>query len=127
MANKIEEEEPLDPVMEKVRVKMVRLLMVSIGVMLIALMSVLFAVVYKVTKSDDKTEAEPINNGAQTQEITNVPLKENIEVDLPDGASITSSNLVGNRLVLNVRLNDGQKQFWIVDLSTGTVSRVTTK
>ena len=127
MANKIEEEEPLDPVMEKVRVKMVRLLMVSIGVMLIALMSVLFAVVYKVTKSDDKSEAEPINNGAQTQEITNVTLKENIEVDLPDGASITSSNLVGNRLVLNVRLNDGQKQFWIVDLSTGTVSRVTTK
>ncbi len=127
MADQINEEEPLDPVMERVRVKMVRLLVVSIGIMVIALMSVLYAVVYKVSKTEDKTEVEPVNNQATTNPVANVSLKENIEIDLPNGASVTSSSLVGNRLVLNVRLGDGQGQFWIIDLPTGAISRVTTK
>ena len=42
------DEKPLDPEMEKVRRKMVRLLAVSIGVMFIGLMAVLGAIVYKI-------------------------------------------------------------------------------
>jgi hypothetical protein len=45
------DEKPLDPEMEKVRRKMVRLLAVSIGVMFIGLMTVLGAIVYKFTQS----------------------------------------------------------------------------
>jgi hypothetical protein len=44
------EEKPLDPEMEKVRRKMVRLLAVSIGIMFIGLMTVLGAIVYKFTQ-----------------------------------------------------------------------------
>jgi hypothetical protein len=44
------EEKPLDPDMEKVRRKMVRLLAVSIGIMFIGLMAVLGAIVYKFTQ-----------------------------------------------------------------------------
>ena len=47
------DEKPLDPEMEKVRRKMVRLLAVSIGIMFIGLMTVLGAIVYKFTSSDD--------------------------------------------------------------------------
>jgi hypothetical protein len=46
------EEKPLDPEMEKVRRKMVRLLAVSIGIMFIGLMTVLGAIVYKFTQDD---------------------------------------------------------------------------
>ena len=47
------DEKPLDPEMEKVRRKMVRLLAVSIGIMFIGLVTVLGALVYKFTRSDD--------------------------------------------------------------------------
>ena len=127
MANQIDEEEPLDPVMEKVRVKMVRLLVVSIGVMVIALMTVLGAIVYKISQGSEKKEAETDNSAVSTQSATQTGLLENIDVDLPEGASVLSSDLVDNRLIIDVRLNNGQRQFWIIDLSTGATSRVTTK
>ena len=45
-----QEDKPLDPVMENVRRKMVRLQLVSAGVMLVMLMVVLGAIVYKLTR-----------------------------------------------------------------------------
>ncbi len=44
------EEQPLDPAMERVRRKMIRLLAVSIGIMVIGLMAVLAAIVYKINQ-----------------------------------------------------------------------------
>lgn len=54
-----EQPEPvLDPAMERVRRKMIRLLAVSIGVMLIGLMAVLIAVVYKINRKPEPAIAE---------------------------------------------------------------------
>ena len=53
-----QEEKPLDPVMENVRRKMVRLQLVSGGVMLVMLMAVLGAIVYKVTRLSDQDAAQ---------------------------------------------------------------------
>jgi len=127
MANQIEEEEPLDPVMEKVRVKMVRLLGISIGLMLLALITVLGAVVYKISQGSEGKEAKNDNSTALTQSSAQTSLLENIDVDLPEGASVLSSALADNRLMIDVRLKNGQRQFWIIDLTTGATSRVTTK
>ena len=44
------DEQPLDPAMERVRRKMIRLLAVSIGIMVIGLMAVLAAIVYKISQ-----------------------------------------------------------------------------
>ena len=52
-----EEEKPLDPEMEKVRRKMVRLLVVSIGIMILGVMAVLAGVVYKVIEPDEEGQA----------------------------------------------------------------------
>ena len=49
-----QEEKPLDPVMENVRRKMIRLQLVSAGVMLVMLMVVLGAIVYKLTRLSDQ-------------------------------------------------------------------------
>ncbi len=128
MAKQIDEEEPLDPVMERVRVKMVRLLVVSIGVMVIALMSVLFAIVYKINKSSEEAEVEPAETAVPSGAVDNVKLLENISVDLPDGVSVLSSQISGSRLMLELRMNDGLYQFWIIELQSGKViTRVTTK
>lgn len=128
MANQIEEDEPLDPVMEKVRVKMVRLLGISIGLMLLALITVLGAVVYKISQGSETPAAEAENIEPNTMPAQNLVLLENLEVDVPEGTRIISSNLSSGNLLLDLRLSDGARQFWIVNLQTGDVlSRVTLK
>lgn len=128
MANQIEEDEPLDPVMEKVRVKMVRLLGISIGLMLLALITVLGAVVYKISQGSETPEAEAENIEPNTMPAQNLVLLENLAIDVPEGARVISSNLSSGNLLLDLRLSDGARQFWIVNLQTGDVlSRVTLK
>ena len=130
MANQIDEDEPLDPVMEKVRVKMVRLLGISIGLMLLALITVLGAVVYKISQGSEtsETETEADNTQPNLQTTNNIVLLENLEVDVPEGARVISSNLSSGNLLLDLRLSDGARQFWIVDLQSGDVkSRVSLK
>jgi hypothetical protein len=128
MANQIDEDEPLDPVMEKVRVKMVRLLGISIGLMLLALITVLGAVVYKISQGSETSETEADNTQPNLQTTNNIVLLENLEVDVPEGARVISSNLSSGNLLLDLRLSDGARQFWIVDLQSGDVkSRVSLK
>lgn len=121
MDKQIDEEQPLDPVMERVRVKMVRLLGISIGLMLIALLTVLGAVIYKINQPEKDNIAENQTNSSKAGYYSAAPILEAIAVDLPDGAKISSSNLSGNRMSVNFELQDGSHQLWIVDLQTGEV------
>lgn len=112
------EEEPLDPVMERVRKKMVRLLVISIGIMVIGLMAVLGAIVYKISQPKN-----PETESARQDVIPRKPAPAGeIVVDLPDGATILSTRFVESRLLVDVRLEDGGREFVIVDLNSGTVS-----
>lgn len=121
MNNPIEDDEPLDPVMERVRVKMVRLLGISIGLMLLALITVLGAVVYKITQDSDNAEAEAVSPEQPAVVTTAGPLLEAIDLDLPVGASVISSQINVNRMMFDLRLNDGSRQFWVLDLQSGQV------
>jgi hypothetical protein len=116
MDNQIDEEQPLDPVMERVRVKMVRLLGISIGLMLIALLTVLGAVIYKINQPEKDNITENQTNSSQSGLYSAGPILEAISVDLPNGAKISSSNLSGNRMSVDFVLQDGSHQLWIVDL-----------
>ena len=51
-----QEDKPLDPVMENVRRKMMRLQLVSGGIMLLMFMAVLAAIVYKINTRDGKPQ-----------------------------------------------------------------------
>ena len=94
----------LDPATEKVRRKMVRLLAVSIGVMMIGLMAVLTAVVYKSVGAGSAGPAE----GSQ------------LTIALPAGAEVLETSLDGDRVLVRVKSAEGMRMF-LISLANGTV------
>lgn len=113
------EEKPLDPEMEKVRRKMVRLLAVSIGIMFIGLMTVLGAIVYKFTL-DSET-----GTGDQTAVFSSPVLPGDAPIEaiaaLPQGFEIESVALDGVRIGFFGRASDGSQRLIIHDLSLGRI------
>ena len=110
------DEKPLDPEMEKVRRKMVRLLAVSIGIMFIGLMTVLGALVYKFTRADD--------SGAQVAASSaSVPSDAPIEgvAALPSGFTVENVTLDGNRIGFFGRASDGSMRLIFHDISVGRI------
>jgi hypothetical protein len=117
MASAVENEEdkPLDPATEKVRRKMVRLLAVSIGIMMVGLMAVLGAVVYKIGNTGPQGSTQDANAG--------VPVEPGTEgtIDLPDGAQLLSASLDGDNVMLQLRLAGGAQQIVIHSLSRNRI------
>jgi hypothetical protein len=105
-ALKEEDEKPLDPAMEKVRQKMVRLLAVSLGVMLIGLMAVLGAIVYKMSGSKGAAQT---GIGADGAVIAG-------DIILPRGAYLNSHSLSGDRISLDVTLRGGAREIEVYDM-----------
>lgn len=109
MGTEFEEEPPLDPVLENVRRKLVRRMAWSLGIMMVGLMAILGAIVYKITVPE-KGDADLALGEPRT-----------IAVDIADGESITKSQLDG-RLVLVETMDDaGNRSLLIVDLESGQV------
>ena len=108
-----EEEKPLDPEMEKVRRKMVRLLAVSLGVMFIGVMAVLVGVVYKVMETPEEEQT------ASTGVLT-VPTGESLEVKvkLPQGFIINDVSLDGSRVLFFGENTDGSRSAYIFDVQS---------
>lgn len=113
------DEKPLDPEMEKVRRKMVRLLAVSIGVMFIGLMAVLGAIVYKFTQRD----VAPADAGLVAGSSMSVPSDAPLEAvaTLPAGFAIESVTLDGARVGFFGRASDGSRRLIIHDISVGRI------
>jgi len=111
-----EEDKPLDPATEKVRRKMVRLMVVSVGIMMIGLMAVFGAIVYKFTDLGGKKNA-PVEAGATPLVIPQSGQLSG-EIKLPDGANFRSSSLNGGRILLNIRLSDGSHELWLYDIAS---------
>ncbi len=107
-----QEEEPLDPAVEAIRVKMVRLLAISGGIMMFGLMAVLISIVYKVTQ-DDVPKAKPV-----AVDTVN-------ELVIPTGARIVQSSQADGRLMLTLELPDGSTRVQLHDLKGGLISSYT--
>lgn len=103
-----EEEQPLDPVMERVRKKMIRLLVISIGIMMVGLFTVLFAIIYKV--SDGSGSADTAN-GEVIEQV----------VELPDGGKVLSTSYQPERIILEVLQESGGRVFITINSQTGKV------
>ncbi|MET0358130.1 MAG: hypothetical protein ABW055_01710 [Pararhizobium sp.] len=88
-----QDEKPLDPVMENVRRKMIRLQLVSAGVMLVMLMAVLGAIVYKVTRPS----ATPSLANTTAGVPSDAPLT--ATATLPQGFEITGTSLSGGQIL----------------------------
>ncbi|MCX7303481.1 MAG: fimbrial protein [Hyphomicrobiales bacterium] len=108
-----EEEKPLDPAVEKVRRKLVRFVGINLGLLFIALMAVVAALVYK------SHTAAP-----QGEVAVKMPSPAGVaegRIELPAGARIVSQSLSGDRLSLAIDLSDGSRAIYLYDIAARRV------
>ncbi|MES0024390.1 MULTISPECIES: fimbrial protein [unclassified Mesorhizobium] len=106
-----EEEKPLDPEIEKVRGRLIRFMAINLGLLLLALMVVIAAIVYKSRKA-------PPANPPLANDIP-VPPGEPLAADivLPVGAKVISQALSGNRISIDAELSDGSRTIFVYDIA----------
>lgn len=112
MADDNSEDQPLDPAVERVRRRMVRLMAVSIGIMMTGLMAVLGAIVYKIGQTGSEDEIMVSQGGT-------IAGQGNIELN--DGSAIVSSSLDGNRILLHIQTTGGDNALLVYSLTEGRV------
>ena len=106
-----DQEKPLDPEIDKVRGKLIRFMAINLGLLLLALMVVIAAIVYKSRK------AAPANPPL-VSEIP-VPPGEPLTDDivLPVGTKVISQSLSGNRISIDTELADGSRTIFVYDVT----------
>ncbi|MER8478739.1 MULTISPECIES: fimbrial protein [unclassified Mesorhizobium] len=104
-----DEEKPLDPEVEKVRRKLVRFVAINLGLLFLALMVVIAALVYKARNAPPA--APPLTSDIQVS--AGEPVSGDIV--LPVGARVVSQSLSGNRLSIDAELADGSRAIFVYD------------
>ncbi|WP_077959817.1 hypothetical protein [Ensifer adhaerens] len=110
-----QEDKPLDPAMENVRRKMVKLQLVSAGVMLVMLMAVLGTIVYKLTRTDEKAPAQ----ASAAVVPSEAPL--NAVAALPAGFTVTNVALSGSQVLFYGNLPGAEPRAIVFDIGTGRI------
>jgi len=110
-----QEEKPLDPAMESVRRKMIRLQIVSGVIMFVSLMAVFGAVVYKTMRAPTK---EPVAS-ASTGIPSDAPVS--VTANLPSGFVIQSSSLSGGQIMFFGATADGVLKSLVFDIKAGRI------
>lgn len=103
------DEPPLDPAAERLRRKLVRLLAVSGGIMLLGLIAVFAAIVYKVGEAGEAgatwSAASPVAGS----------------IPMPAGSRVVGTSLEGERALITVEAADGATTLLFLDLATGAI------
>ncbi len=119
-----QEEKPLDPVMENVRRKMIRLQLVSGGIMLLMFMAVLAAIVYKITTRDGKPQAAGVTSGVAVP--SDAPVK--ATAALPDGFAVSAVSQSNGQILFYGVMADGARRAFLFDIVSGrTVAEIDIK
>jgi hypothetical protein len=114
-----QDEKPLDPVMENVRRKMIRLQLVSAGVMLVMLMAVLGAIVYKVTRPSASASASVgTSSGIAAGVPSDAPLS--ATAALPAGFEVTQTSLSGGPILFYGTLS-GVRRAFVFDIAASRI------
>ena len=108
-----QEEKPLDPAMENVRRKMMRLQLVSVFVMVVSLMAVFGAIVYKATRLSPGAPA------ASASVPSDAPVA--ATAALPQGFTVQSVALSGSQVLFYGADAAGQRQAIVFDYSVKRV------
>ena len=107
------EEKPLDPAVEKVRRKLVRFVAINLGLLFLALMAVLAAVVYKAGAPSEIATvggSEAVPSPAESGVIAG-------DILLPAGARLVSHSLSGSRITLDAELAGGGRAIFLYDVA----------
>ncbi|MCO5064749.1 MAG: fimbrial protein [Rhizobiaceae bacterium] len=110
-----DDEKPLDPAVEKVRRKMIRFMGINLGLLFVALMAVVGAIVYK-SRIATPTTAEP--------QALAVPAGAPLEgtIALPKGARVLSQSLSGDKISLLVEEAAGTQAIYVFDLGSNRMA-----
>lgn len=112
-----QDEKPLDPAMENVRRKMIKLQMVSGGIMAVMFLAVLVAIGYKLTRDDGRSV--PATSVAPPFAVpSGQPLS--LTVDLPAGFRVLATSLSGSQMLI-LGETDGVKKTLVFDLALGRI------
>lgn len=113
------DEKPLDPALERVRRKLLRLLVISIGIMFTGLMAVLIAIVYKITSGSPGAGQTPRPAMAVRLPGDDSVLTGNIV--LAAGARVISQTVSGSQLSVLTEGPDGGQAIMVYDMNSGRV------
>lgn len=105
-----EEDKPLDPNVDKLRRKLIRFMVVNLGLLFLALMVVVAALVYK---SYTAKPTAPIAGDIQAP----AGAPQSGDIVLPVGAKVLSQSLSGDRLSLEAELSDGSRAIFVYDIA----------
>lgn len=109
------DDKPLDPVLERVRRKMIRLQIISAGVMVIALMAVLIAIVYKANKVPATPAPQESAFAVPTDGATSV------KAALPEGFSVVQMQLANGQILFDGTAQDGMRKALVFDIRLGRI------
>ncbi len=105
-----DEEPPLDPAVERVRQRLKRLIVISSTTLLVGVVAVLVAVVYRIGPERGKSAIAP----AASETV--------IAAAVPAGAHVLSSALDGTTMALTVDIG-GTSHIILIDLAAGSIIR----
>lgn len=103
------DEKPLDPAVERVRRKLLRFVAINLGLLLVAVMAVIGAIVYKWEPGAAREAGDEAVSAPEGEMLTG-------EIVLPAGARILSHSLSGNRLTLHAETG-GAGSIFIYDIA----------
>ncbi|MGN6584897.1 MAG: fimbrial protein [Rhizobiaceae bacterium] len=111
-----DDEKPLDPAVERVRRRLIRFMVINLGILFVAFAVVLGAIIYKLSfapkKAAEQARAVQVPNGNEPITAT---------IPLPAGARLLSSSLSGSRALLTVELTDKSQTLIFYDLEAGRI------
>lgn len=111
-----EQEKPLDPAVERVRRKLVRFVAINLGLLFLALMAVVVAIVYRANRVDEPPRAAvpeipaPAEGAAFEGEVT-----------LPAGSRILGHAVSDGRVSLHVAQPDGTQAIVVYDVAQARI------
>ncbi|WP_409361043.1 hypothetical protein ACRPOS_006965 [Bartonella heixiaziensis] len=115
----LSEDQPLDPAIERVRKKLMRLMMISIVITLISILVVLFLIVYKITATGSaQKQTAPLSSHNKNPEVAHHTLS------LPEKTQILSQSLSEHNIVLKILTPDGHTKFMVYNYHTGALIAV---
>lgn len=122
------EDAPLDPAVERVRRKMMRLMGISVAIMMIGLMAVIGAIFYKISQSGDEKSETVVaeeQSASKNMVLQSMGIDSSVnftgDVALPAGTSILKTEMNSGQILMTIGDSSGPKHLWIYDLRTNRV------
>ncbi len=117
--NSLPQDLPLDPAVERVRKKLMGLMIISVLITLFLILTVLFLIVYKVVATGSAPKQTELSSSpSKTPHVINHTLS------LPEKTQILSQSLSEHNIVLKVLTPDRQTKFMIYNYHTGALIAV---